>query len=453
MKLQCELRVEDLVAYNLDCLRRNQASERRAAWKQVLIIGGSILLVLSFYSSWRQTGWPVLAGLVFFVFWVLLLYRALRPRAQADRLRRYFEAGAQESLLGAHELTIQENSLKVVMNGVVSEYAWPSIRRIAETDRHYFLELDRAIALIVPKETVREGNLTEFVQAVRERTRSDGDPTGGAPDVAPASPPRAEPAPERVSTPHSAEKLFSPRELLVLSYGGLVLLLLLFVAIAALLISQAMAANKTLKELTALAVRMVDAYEDNIDDHIDSGYEDPSLAAGEPLLAKRVILLGHTINSRTAKDVCGRLLCLDAADPAKGIDLYISSQGGWEDNAFAIVQTMRRIRAPVHTHALGGCYSSGALILAAGTGRRTATEDTILMIHANATESKDPYSFGRLSAKRYEKLFRKTARLPADWFPLTSNKSYYLNAEEALQYGLIDDIVPIWPVERETPPR
>src|SRR5262245_585631 len=181
-----------------------------------------------------------------------------------------------------------------------------------------------------------------------------------------------------------------------------------------------------------------------LDAQIDAGHEDPTFTPDDPLLRQRKILLFHDVNSRTAKDVSARLMYLNAARQRAPIDLYISTQGGWSDNAFTIIDTMRTISAPVNTWAVGGCYSAGALILAAATGKRHATEDAVLMIHTNLDDSSEPDSLERLSQERYERVYREKTRLPVDWYPMTDDKEHYLNPKQALQYHVVDDVVPVW---------
>ena len=191
-----------------------------------------------------------------------------------------------------------------------------------------------------------------------------------------------------------------------------------------------------------------DTLGDFLDALIDAGHEDPVFTADDPLLRNRRVLLFHDVNSKTAKDVSARLMYLSSVDSKLPIDLYISTQGGWSDSAFTIIDTMRTIPAPVNTWAVGGCYSSGALILAAATGRRFATEDAILMIHTNLEDSREPYSFEPLGRERYERVYRETTRLPADWYPMTDDKERYLSPKEALAFRLIDEVVPVWRVAR-----
>lgn len=192
------------------------------------------------------------------------------------------------------------------------------------------------------------------------------------------------------------------------------------------------------------ASKISDALDDFLDSQIDAGVEDPILTPDDPLLRDRQILLFHDVNSRTAKDVSARLMYLNAVDPHAPINLYISTQGGWSDNAFTMIDTMRTISAPVNTWAIGGCYSAGALILAAGTGRRYATENTVLMIHTNLEQSRKPYSYPPLAQERYERVYRERTSLPKNWYPMTDDQRRYLSPKQALEFGLVDEVVPVW---------
>ena len=179
-----------------------------------------------------------------------------------------------------------------------------------------------------------------------------------------------------------------------------------------------------------------------VDEHIEAGYEPTALDPGDPLLAQRKIVVTHAINERTAKEIVERLLYLDARDAERPIDLYLSSPGGWTVSAFTIIDAIRLVRAPVNSWAVGGCYSACAMVLAAGTGRRAATRDAILMVHAGEPADGEPQSFDRLDNERIVALWRAVARLPEDWFPLEDGEEHYLTAPQAMAYGLIDAVVP-----------
>ena len=115
---------------------------------------------------------------------------------------------------------------------------------------------------------------------------------------------------------------------------------------------------------------------------------------------------------------------------------------------------MEMIQAPVNTWAIGGCYSAGALILAAGTAKRYATPNAVLMIHASLDEdAKRPYSYERLALERYERVWRERADLPDDWFPMVGGEEYYLSPQQALEFKLIDEIAPARGVKKEQEPQ
>ncbi|HXI02313.1 MAG TPA: ATP-dependent Clp protease proteolytic subunit, partial [Candidatus Saccharimonadales bacterium] len=137
-----------------------------------------------------------------------------------------------------------------------------------------------------------------------------------------------------------------------------------------------------------------DVLQDYLDNQVDAGVGDDPATRDGLLLQQRRILISYDVNARTARQVVERLFYLDALDPKAPIDLYISTQGGWTDSAFSIVDAMRLISAPVNTWAIGGCYSAGAVLLSAGTGTRRAMSDAVIMVHVNLESSEDPYTFG-----------------------------------------------------------
>jgi len=201
-----------------------------------------------------------------------------------------------------------------------------------------------------------------------------------------------------------------------------------------------------LQDMRTIAANLADPQpliEEVVDEYLSANPREPELRSDDPVLKSRKILVTANINEYTAKDVATRLLYLNALDPHRPIDLYLSTQGGWIDSAFTIIDAMELIHAPVNTWAIGGCYSAGALILAAGTGRRYATPNAVLMIHASLDEdSKRPYSYERLALQRYERIWRERADLPDEWFPMVGGEEYYLSPQEALQFKLIDEIAP-----------
>jgi len=181
-------------------------------------------------------------------------------------------------------------------------------------------------------------------------------------------------------------------------------------------------------------------FEAQMDAQVAATLEPAAIDPRDPMLERRRILLTTAVNEQAAQHVVSRLLYLDGVDPTAPIDLFLSTTGGWRDSAFAIVDAMRLITAPVNTWAIGGCYSAGAIVLAGGTGTRSATPNSLLMVHANVEDSAEEFSSGQLGVEREGRFWRKYAQLPESWFPLTSDTSYYLSPEQALEYGIIDEV-------------
>ena len=160
----------------------------------------------------------------------------------------------------------------------------------------------------------------------------------------------------------------------------------------------------------------------------------------DPVLNRRQILLFGKIDQRAAELTIQKLLFLDGKshDP---IDLYLQTPGGETKSAMAIEQTIRLIQSPVNTCALSECISGGALLLAAGTGKRRAFHEAVIMIHGLTFSGKPPPEFMERIQEAYTHFWRKRTRLPDSWLPLPFGIKHVLSAEQALEYGIVDEIV------------
>ncbi len=173
----------------------------------------------------------------------------------------------------------------------------------------------------------------------------------------------------------------------------------------------------------------------------ESGFDRRPLRADEPLLAHRTILISEGINERVASHVMTRLIHLNAIDPKTPIELKVTTSGGWLDSAFAIVDTMRSLEAPVNITAVGGCYSAGTVILAGGTGTRSATPNAVLSVHVNDYyRDGDAFDSDRQELERFRRIYATRSRVPKEWFDEPGNNQYYFNATQALEMELIDRI-------------
>ncbi|TWU00671.1 ATP-dependent Clp protease proteolytic subunit [Botrimarina colliarenosi] len=226
----------------------------------------------------------------------------------------------------------------------------------------------------------------------------------------------------------------------VLGWLALVLLLLASIGIskpASDLAEEVMASAEYVGGVEYLAEPAIDHLIDRLN---ESGYNHQPIDPNEPLLKSRIVLVCEGMNERVARHVVERLIYLDALDPARPIDLRIATSGGWVDSAFTIVDTMRAIEAPVNVTAIGGCYSAGTVILAAATGKRAATPNTLLSVHVNDFEPGDDFDVDRRELDRFRDVYRRYTDVPESWFDGTGDNQWYLNAEQALKMELIDEI-------------
>lgn len=172
---------------------------------------------------------------------------------------------------------------------------------------------------------------------------------------------------------------------------------------------------------------------------INEGVFYPNDDLDDPLLDQRKIVISHGMNENTSKDVVRKLLYLNGLDSHAPIDFYVSTQGGWYDSTFTIIDTFNVIDAPVNTICIGGCYSAGLLIMASGTGERIAYSNAHFSAHIFYGKSDDERPFAQ-QKDRVNAYLKSVAQLPEDWFPLDNNRHYYFTAEDALEYGVVDRV-------------
>ena len=167
------------------------------------------------------------------------------------------------------------------------------------------------------------------------------------------------------------------------------------------------------------------------------------------LLKERIVFLGGPINDHVANLVVAQLLYLESEDPGKDIHLYINSPGGEVYSGLAIYDTMQYIKADVSTICVGLAASMAALLLAAGAqSKRFALPHSRIMIH-------QPLGGVQGQASQLEIVAREILRLkhmgnqilhhhtgqPLDQIEKDTDRDYYLSAEEAVEYGLVDGIM------------
>ncbi|MBR5285739.1 MAG: ATP-dependent Clp protease proteolytic subunit [Clostridia bacterium] len=167
------------------------------------------------------------------------------------------------------------------------------------------------------------------------------------------------------------------------------------------------------------------------------------------LLKDRIILLFNEVNDDLACSIVAQLLFLEAQDPEKDITLYINSPGGSVSAGFAIYDTMRSIKCDVSTVCVGSACSMGAFLLAAGTkGKRYALENSEIMIHqvigsagGQASDVIIAANFANRTKERINRILSENIGRPYDEIVRDTERDNWMFAEDALAYGVIDEIV------------
>ncbi|MCD7840140.1 MAG: ATP-dependent Clp protease proteolytic subunit [Erysipelotrichaceae bacterium] len=167
------------------------------------------------------------------------------------------------------------------------------------------------------------------------------------------------------------------------------------------------------------------------------------------LLEDRIIMLCGEINDEMASSIISQLLYLESLDRNSDIDMYINSPGGSISAGLAIYDTMNFVKCDVATISIGMSASMGAFLLAAGTkGKRAALENSEIMIHQPIGGTQGQASDIEISTKHILKQKEKLNKLLAQMtgqnlrrIKKDTDRDYFLNAYDALEYGLIDEVL------------
>ncbi|MCB1192296.1 MAG: ATP-dependent Clp endopeptidase proteolytic subunit ClpP [Leptospiraceae bacterium] len=167
------------------------------------------------------------------------------------------------------------------------------------------------------------------------------------------------------------------------------------------------------------------------------------------LLKDRIIFLGGGIDDGYANVIAAQLLFLDAENPDKDIYLYINSPGGYVSSGMAIYDTMQHIKPDVRTVCIGQASSMAALLLSAGTkGKRSALPHSRIMLHQPTGGASGQASDIEIQAKEIDRLkkelnaiYQKHTGKTIEEIDRDTDRDFYMSAEEAKVYGLIDNII------------
>ena len=167
------------------------------------------------------------------------------------------------------------------------------------------------------------------------------------------------------------------------------------------------------------------------------------------LLKERIIFLGSSIYDQVANNIIAQLLFLDREDPERDISLYINSPGGVISSGLAIMDTMRLIRPDVSTICVGMTASMATVLLCAGAkGKRYALTNSTVHMHQALTSAQGQASDIEIAAReilRQQDIIRtvisEATGQDYEKIATDSDRDFYLSADQAQEYGLIDEVL------------
>ncbi len=188
--------------------------------------------------------------------------------------------------------------------------------------------------------------------------------------------------------------------------------------------------------------------------HESSPYGDREVSVFSRLMKERIIFLGTAIDDQVANVIVAQLLYLNHDDPEREIQMYINSPGGVIYAGLAIYDTMQMISNPISTVAVGVTASFGTVLLAAGTkGRRYTLPNATIHMHQPLGGAQGQATDIEIQAKQILRLkalllgiMAKHTGQPLATIEHDSDRDYYLEAKQAVEYGLVDQVL-------EAPPK
>lgn len=167
------------------------------------------------------------------------------------------------------------------------------------------------------------------------------------------------------------------------------------------------------------------------------------------LLRERIVFLGTAIDDSVANVIIAQLLFLESEDPSKEIYLYLNSPGGHITSGLAIYDTMQYVKAPIVTTCIGQAASMGAVLLAGGEkGKRYALPHSRILIHQPLGGVQGQASDIDIQAREILRMREEINRIlmhhsgqPIEKVEKDTERDYYMTAEQAVEYGIIDQIL------------
>lgn len=176
------------------------------------------------------------------------------------------------------------------------------------------------------------------------------------------------------------------------------------------------------------------------------------------LLKERIIFIGEQVEDNMANNVIAQLLFLESEDTEKPITMYINSPGGSVTAGMAIYDTMQYIKPDVSTLCMGQASSMGALLLAAGAkGKRLALPNSRIMIHQPLGGVQGQATDIEIQAREMMKVKNTIHNIlvdhtgqPIEKIKVDTERDYFMSADEAMEYGIIDKVIKAREVKEES---
>ncbi len=167
------------------------------------------------------------------------------------------------------------------------------------------------------------------------------------------------------------------------------------------------------------------------------------------LLKERIVFLGTAIDDNVANIIIAQLLYLESEDPSKDIYLYINSPGGHITSGLAIYDTMQYVKSPIVTMCVGQAASMGAVLLTGGAkGKRYSLPHSRILIHQPLGGVQGQATDINIQAKEIlrmrdeiNRIFTEHTEQSIEKISLDTERDFYMNPEQAKEYGIIDEIV------------
>jgi len=181
----------------------------------------------------------------------------------------------------------------------------------------------------------------------------------------------------------------------------------------------------------------------------NTGRGEQSMDIYTRLLKDRIIFIGTPINDEIASAIVAQLLFLQMDDPKKDIHMYVNSPGGVVTGGMAIYDTMNYLTCDVSTYCIGMAASMGTVLLAAGTkGKRFALPNSRIMIHQPSGGATGQASDISIAAReiirwreRLNEVLADCTGKTSDEIKKDSDRDFYMSADEAKNYGLVDEVM------------